>query len=58
MRSRSGTIRVIRAEHRWDKLIPISAIVYIPERTGRGQPPPRPAATPRKREGRPKLLRS
>ena len=58
MRSRSGTIRVIRAEHRWDKLMPISAIDYAPERAGRGQPPPRPPTTPRKREGRQKLLRS
>ena len=58
MRSRSGTIRVIRAEHRWDKLMPISAIDYAPERTGRGQPPSRPPTTPRKREGRQKLLRS
>ena len=58
MRSRSGTIRVIRAEHRWDKLMPISAIDYAPEHAGRGQPPPRPPTTPRKREGRQKLLRS
>ena len=48
MRSRSGTIRVIRAEHRWDKLMPISAIDYTPEAPAavnlRPGPPRRPAS--------------
>jgi fructose-1,6-bisphosphatase II len=56
MRSRSGTIRVNQAEHRWDKLIPISAIDYAPERTGQRQPPPRPSATTRQRESRQRSL--
>lgn len=58
MRSKSGTIRVIQAEHRWDKLIPISAIDYAPERTGQCQPPPRPSATTRQRESRQRSLRT
>jgi fructose-1,6-bisphosphatase II len=32
MRSRSGTIRTIRAEHRWDKLTAISRVAYHPSR--------------------------
>ena len=31
MRSKSGTIRVMQAEHRWDKLMPISAVDYAPD---------------------------
>jgi fructose-1,6-bisphosphatase II len=58
MRSKSGTIRVIQAEHRWDKLMPISAIEYAPERTGHLQPAPRPSATVRQRESRQKSLRT
>jgi fructose-1,6-bisphosphatase II len=47
MRSRSGTIRVIQATHRWDKLLPISAVDYAPERSARrrhrsSNRPPRP----------------
>ena len=42
MRSKSGTIRVIQAEHRWDTLIPNSAIDYAPERTAHLQPAPGP----------------
>ena len=58
MRSKSGTIRVIQAEHRWDKLMPISAIDYTPERTSHLQPPPRPSPTVRQRESRQKSLRT
>ena len=58
MRSKSGTIRVIQAEHRWDKLIPISAIEYAPERTGHREPMPRQSATVRQRESRQKSLRT
>ena len=58
MRSRSGTIRVIQAEHRWDKLMPISAVDYAPERTARGRPAPRPPAAVRHREGRQRSLKS
>jgi len=28
MRGRAGTVRTIRAEHRWDRLAPISQIAY------------------------------
>ena len=58
MRSKSGTIRVIQAEHRRDKLMPISAIDYAPEGTGHLQPAPRPSATVRQRESRQKSLRT
>ncbi len=58
MRSKSGTIRVIQAEHRWDKLIPISAIDYAPERTGHREPVLRPSATVRQRESRQRSLRT
>ena len=56
MRSKSGTIRVMQAEHRWDKLMPISAIDYVPERFGERGSPSRPLATPRERESRSRSL--
>lgn len=58
MRSKSGTIRVIQAEYRRDKLTPIAAIEYAPERTGHLQPAPRPSATVRQRESRQRSLRT
>jgi fructose-1,6-bisphosphatase II len=58
MRSRSGTIRLIQSEHHWDKLLPISAVDYAPERSHQAQPPPiRPSAVVRQRESRQRSLR-
>ena len=56
MRSKSGTIRVMQAEHRWDKLMPISAVDYVPERSGERGSPSRPPGAPRERESRPRSL--
>jgi len=56
MRSKSGTIRVMQAEHRWDKLMPISAADYVPERSGESGSPSRPPGAPRERESRPRSL--
>lgn len=58
MRSKSGTVRVIQAEHRWDKLVPISAIDYKPERTTQRPAPPRPSATAKQRDRRQRALRT
>ena len=58
MRSKSGTIRVIQAEHHWDTLMPISAIEYAPERTGQLPSATRPSATVRQRESRQRSLRT
>ena len=57
MRSKSGTIRVIQAEHHWDTLMGISAIEYAPEHAGQPPSASRPSATVRQRESRQRLLR-